>query len=114
MGASNTDSININNYDNYLNDECHSRFNFRGVSSFEIGNIIKSLESKTSKDPDNLTAKFIKSIGDYIAHPISLLINNSLQTGVFPSNLKIGKIIPIFKKGDDEFLIIIDLYLFCL
>ena len=78
----------------------HNRFTFKRVTSFEVSKIIKSLESKTSKDPFDLTAKFIKSIGDYIAHPISLLINCSLQTGIFPSKLKLGKIIPIFKKGD--------------
>ena len=72
------------------------------MNSFEICKIIKSLEPKTSKDPFDFTAKFIKSICDYIAHPISLLINCSLQTGIFPTKLKIGKIIPIFKRGDEE------------
>ena len=32
--------------------------------------------------------------------PIEKLINLSLETGVFPDDLKLAKVIPIFKKGD--------------
>ena len=76
IGASNSDinNQNNNNFENYLSNECQSRFNFRRVTSIVISKIIKTLEPKTSKGPDFLTAKFIKSIGDYLAYPISLLI----------------------------------------
>ena len=32
--------------------------------------------------------------------PIEKLINLSLETGVFPDDLKLARVIPIFKKGD--------------
>ena len=35
-----------------------------------------------------------------IISPASVIINQSLCTGIFPSRLKIGKILPLFKKGD--------------
>ena len=39
-----------------------------------------------------------------IASPMSIIINQSLYTGIFPEKLKIAKIIPIFKKGDPHLL----------
>ena len=32
--------------------------------------------------------------------PLTSIINQTLETGFFPANLKIAQIIPIFKKGD--------------
>ena len=35
-----------------------------------------------------------------VSKPLSILINKSLASGIFPNKLKIAKIIPIFKSGD--------------
>ena len=35
-----------------------------------------------------------------IAQPLSLVVNQAFNTGVFPSKLKLAKVIPLFKKGD--------------
>ena len=39
-------------------------------------------------------------IGDDIARPLTLIINQSLSTGVFPDKLKTAKVIPLYKKDD--------------
>jgi hypothetical protein len=41
----------------------------------------------------------IKSIGNEIALPLSHIFNLSLSSGVFPSKLKLCRVIPIFKAG---------------
>ena len=44
----------------------------------------------------------MKDISDIIAIPLTLLINQSLQSGIFPDKLKIAKVVPIFKAGKDN------------
>ena len=34
--------------------------------------------------------------------PLTTIINQSLQTGIFPSSLKIAKVLPFYKKGDNQ------------
>ena len=36
-----------------------------------------------------------------LVKPLTLTTNQVLGTGIFPDKLKIAKVIPIFKKGDD-------------
>ena len=57
----------------------------------EISNIIKLLKV-SSQGWDDISSKVVKST--------SVLFNLSLQQGVFPSQLKIAKVIPLFKDGD--------------
>ena len=54
---------------------------------------------------DNLSTKIIKTLKDSLIKPLTLIINQILNTGVFPSQLKIAKVIPIFKKDDNKQLI---------
>ena len=45
----------------------------------------------------------MKDISDITATPfLTLLINQSLQSGIFPDKLKIAKVVPIFKAGKDN------------
>ena len=45
--------------------------------------------------------KLIKLIVPYISESLSLIINQSLHTGIVPKKLKIAKVIPLFKKDDN-------------
>ena len=49
---------------------------------------------------DGLSVKLLKLIKDDVASSITLIINQSFQSGIFPDKLKIAKVIPIFKKDD--------------
>ena len=46
------------------------------------------------------SSKFIKQITPSIITPLTLVINQILNTGIFPDKLNIAKVVPIFKKGD--------------
>ena len=66
------------------------------VSQEEVLDIIKSLENKTT-GPVSIPIKLLKLIPDLILIPLCNIINVSFNTGVFPSLLKIVKVIPIHK-----------------
>ena len=44
--------------------------------------------------------KIFKSLKNYLAPPLTKLVNLSIQNSVFPSILKSARLSPIFKKGD--------------
>jgi hypothetical protein len=64
-----------------------------------VKKIIKNLKPKLSYDAEGVSTKMIKSIGNEIALPLSHIFNISLSSGVFPSKLKLCRVIPIFKAG---------------
>ena len=70
------------------------------ISYTEIQNTIKNLKSKNSSGSDMLNAKLIQEFCQYFIGPLHYIFNLSIQSGVFPSLLKIAKILPIYKKGD--------------
>ena len=80
----------------------HSNINyiFLGeVSSDEISKVINCLKD-TSSGWDDLNSKIVKSTSRFYIAPLTYLINLSLTQGVFPKELKIAKVISIYKSGD--------------
>ena len=46
--------------------------------------------------------RILRSAKHIISQPLSLLINKSLENGVYPSKLKLAKVIPIYKSDDES------------
>ena len=94
-------AINTNdNYQSYLNEPTNAQFKFNYVSEKEILKIIDSLKNKSSYGTDEISNKLLKSIKNEICKPLTLIINQSLTTGIFPNAFKTSKAKPIYKKGD--------------
>ena len=72
------------------------------VKELELFNIINSCKSKHSTDVEDLSMYIVKSTVKAIAKLFMHICNMSFSTGVFPTDLKIAKIVPIFKSGDDS------------
>ena len=70
------------------------------ISKEEIEDIIKNLDSKKAKGPDNISHSLLKLISSEISIPLEILFNRSLNEGCFPNMWKLAHVIPIFKKGD--------------
>ena len=65
--------------------------------------MINSLKNSSSGH-DELPPFVAKTCINEFIEPITYMINESLKSGVFPSELKIARIVPIFKSGDPSLL----------
>ena len=66
----------------------------------EVLDTIKSLKNTKSTGYDDFSTKFIKLSATLIAPELVKIFNLAINKGIYPDNLKIAKVIPIFKKGD--------------
>ena len=64
------------------------------------GSVINNLHSKSSYGYDGISTILLKKLEALINKPLTLIINQSLNSGISPEKLKISKISPIYKKND--------------
>ena len=69
---------------------CGIGFNFVNVTVADIIKIIDNLQAKTSSGVDGLSVKLLKLIKDDVDSSITLIINQSVQSGIFSDQLKIA------------------------
>ena len=65
----------------------------------EIRKIIISLKNKKGGN-DDLHARILKHIVDYIVEPIVYIINLSIDTSTFPDHFKIAEVVPVYKAKE--------------
>ncbi len=88
-------------FKNYLTLNYNHNFKFKKINKGTILLIIDKLAPKASVGFDGLSTKLMKTIKDVLIKPLAIIINQMLNTGIFPDKLKIAKISPIHKKDDD-------------
>ena len=69
-----------------------------------IGKIMKFLKNKMFSGHDGISIKLLKFLSPALVKPLSLIINQSLLTGIFPEKLKMAKVLPPFKKGGETLI----------
>ena len=72
------------------------------MTAADIFEIINSMKPKASSGIDELSNKILKHIQEVIVPPLTIIINQMLNTGLFPEKLKVSKVIPLYKKGDEH------------
>ena len=82
-----------------MNTKHESIFRFQNVTEDYVGKIISDLSTKDSYGHDDISTKLLKYISNEICKPLTLVVNQCLQTGIFPDNMKLAKVIPIYKKA---------------
>ena len=100
--AKSIDTANKAPFNHYLTIPCAASFNFVYTKPDDIEKIIRNLKPKSSAVCDNISTKLLKEIENVISRPLSIIINQSICTGIFPDKLKIAKVIPLYKKDDDR------------
>lgn len=72
------------------------------VTSKEICKLAREIKNKHSSGVDELPTSIIKASICELQDVLCFLINNSFKNGIFPANLKVALIKPIYKKGDAQ------------
>uniref|UniRef100_A0A672Z783 Reverse transcriptase domain-containing protein n=3 Tax=Sphaeramia orbicularis TaxID=375764 RepID=A0A672Z783_9TELE len=71
-----------------------------GVCESEVLEVVRKSKNKKSTDRNSIDMSLIKQVINSILQPFTYICNKSFQTGTFPENMKIAKVIPIYKNGD--------------
>ena len=82
----------------YLTRHIDARFAFHEIHNYETIRIIKNLKLSSCNGHDGISSELLKLISDDISRCITLIINQSLMSGIFPDKLKIAKVMSIYKK----------------
>ena len=85
-------------FSDYLSNESISTLFLQPTDREEIVNIIPSLNSNKASDPNVISYRILFLLKNEISKQLSDLCKLSFITGIFPSVLKIPKVVPVFKK----------------
>ena len=65
------------------------------VDKAVVKKTINNLQAKSNSGCDGISSNLLKVIEPVIIKPLTLLINQVLNSGIFPDKLKIAKVVPI-------------------
>ena len=84
-----------------LNDNAFSMF-LKPTNPAEVSKIISGLRNNKTPGFDGITAEVLKLSNEILSPVLSELINRSFERGIFPDCLKLAKVTPIPKSGNDR------------
>ena len=85
-------------YSYCLTGNSENQFQFQEINEESKLQIIDNFPAKSSSSCDGITLKQLKYLKYVLIKPLTLLINQILNTGIF--KMKIAKVFPIFKNVD--------------
>jgi hypothetical protein len=84
--------------------KCHEKVNstlfLSPASQEEVSEAIDSLSNSTARDLFGLSNSLLKLLKPALLLPLEILLNVCFQRGKFPDQLKLTKVIPVYKKGN--------------
>ena len=72
------------------------------VNEVYIDNVTNKLKNKFSCGNGNISNKHIKYTKNVLTKPLPLLVNQCLHTRIYLSQLKLSRVKPLFKSGDQS------------
>ena len=66
----------------------------------EVSKVLRKLKNKKSAGHDGISNEILKCCSPIVEPFLVDIFNKSIDQGVFPSSLKLTKVIPLYKKGD--------------
>lgn len=89
-------------YSNYLTNPHKNSMFLEPISASDVLEVVRKMKSKNSSGHDEISTNLVKQSVQNIIIPLTHMINTSLTHGIFPKNLKIAKVIPIYKSNDQK------------
>ena len=86
--------------DDYLQ-KIHQNINsivLEPTSQLEVRNTIEELLTKSSSRHDNVSNTLLKSLSVSLTYPLTLIFNQSFESGIFPDIMKLAEVIPLYKN----------------
>lgn len=77
------------------------KFDFDHINATDLIKIMKSIKPKKSYGKDKISNKAISLLKTSILEPMQLIMNKIFDSGIFPKNWKIARVIPLHKGGDE-------------
>ena len=68
----------------------------------EVLNEFKTFNLNKANGPNSIPVKILMDMKSETSVPLSTLTDLSFHTRIFPSSLKLARVMPIFKKGDQQ------------
>ena len=78
----------------------YSTLNFLKVTISEVRKEILNLSFKKAAKNGDIPAKILKKSVDIYIKEIRFIINDCIENGIFPDDLKLVDVLPIFKNED--------------
>lgn len=91
-------------FSDYLREPNPSSLFLFPTNEEELFNVVNSLKKRKSPGYDGISNDLIKNVILGVVKPLVHIYNLSMNNGIVPVNMKIAKVIPIFKKGDPQLL----------
>jgi hypothetical protein len=80
-------------------------FVLRETNRDEIIHTCYALQSKLSSGFDCISTKLLQCVIDLLVYPLEYIFNLLFRSGVYSDLLKIAKVVPIYKGGEQSNLV---------
>ena len=77
-----------------------SKFELQLISVEQVYKLLSTNKVSKAAGHDKISHKLLQDAADVIAHSLTAIFNLSIETGVFPEDLKTAVVSPIYKTGD--------------
>ena len=77
----------------------NTTFSFKPVNLEVIQKLVKSLDVSKSSPIESVPARILKDISDVLCPKLVIDFNSSISTGIFPENMKLADVVPLYKKN---------------
>ena len=69
------------------------------MTAATVKRLLKDLVPTKAPGPDDITPSELKMVADKISSTVSILFNESLSSGLLPTQFKMAKLFPLLKSG---------------